>query len=88
MQPSETAELVEKLEDAQMALGSMATNRFGVPFRDTVTAWLGKLGVVSEQVPGPTYYTLSHCLMSLPFVTWPGSPGLIRTTTGRQGKAC
>lgn len=50
MQPSDTAELVEKLEDAQMALGSMASNRFGAPFRDDVTAWLGKLGVISEQV--------------------------------------
>lgn len=48
-QPSETAELVEKLEDAQMALGSMATNRFAVPFREQVTTWLGKLGLVSEQ---------------------------------------
>ncbi len=51
-QPSETAELVEKLEDAQIALGSMATNRFAVPFRETVTAWLGKLGIVSEEVRG------------------------------------
>ena len=50
MQPSDTAELVEKLEDAQMALGSMASNRFGAPFRDEVGAWLGKLGVISEQV--------------------------------------
>lgn len=49
-QPSETAELVEKLEDAQMGLGSMASNRFAVPFRDEVTAWLGKLGMVGEQV--------------------------------------
>ncbi|CAL8466543.1 g6079 [Coccomyxa elongata] len=50
LKPSETAELVEKLEDAQIVLGSMATNRFAVPFRETVTAWLGKLGVVSEEI--------------------------------------
>ena len=50
MQPSDTAELVEKLEDAQMALGAMASNRFGGPFREDVSAWLGKLGVISEQV--------------------------------------
>ena len=50
MQPSDTAELVEKLEDAQMALGSMASNRFGGSFREEVSAWLGKLGVISEQV--------------------------------------
>ena len=51
MQPSDTAELVEKLEDAQMALGSMTNNRFSAPFRDNIGAWLGKLGVISEQVP-------------------------------------
>jgi hypothetical protein len=56
LQPSETAELVERLEDALMALGSMATNRFAVPFREQVTAWLGKLGLVSEQAS----FLLSH----------------------------
>ena len=50
MQPSETSELVEKLEDSQMVLGSMASNRYSTPFRDRVTAWLGRLGIVSEQV--------------------------------------
>jgi hypothetical protein len=49
VQPSETAELVERLEDAQMALGGMAANRYAAPFRDSVTAWLGKLGAVGEQ---------------------------------------
>lgn len=57
MQPSDTAELVEKVEDAQMALGSMASNRFGGPFREEVSAWLGKLGVISEQVRGPLLAT-------------------------------
>ena len=49
-QPSETAELVERLEDAQMALGGMAANRYAAPFREAVSAWLGKLGAVGEQV--------------------------------------
>jgi ABC-type uncharacterized transport system permease subunit len=49
-QPSETSELVERLEDAQMALASMASNHFALPFREEVTAWLGKLGLVAEQV--------------------------------------
>ena len=49
LQPSETAELVERLEDAQMALGGMAANRYAAPFRDQVTTWLGKLGAVGEQ---------------------------------------
>ena len=31
-----TGELVEKLEDAQMALGSMATNRYSAPFKEDV----------------------------------------------------
>lgn len=50
MQSSETADLVERLEDAQMALGSMASNRFGTPFRLEIISWLGKLGVINEQV--------------------------------------
>jgi dynein heavy chain len=29
LKPSDTAELIEKLEDSQMQLGSMATNRWG-----------------------------------------------------------
>lgn len=59
MQSSDTAELLEKLEDAQMALGSMASNRFGAPFRNDISAWLGKLGVISEQVSS-THLTTSH----------------------------
>ena len=51
LQSSETADLVERLEDAQMALGSMASNKFGAPFRSEIISWLGKLGVVNEQVP-------------------------------------
>ena len=56
---------MEKLEDAQMALGSMASNRFGGPFREEVSAWLGKLGVISEQVQHrhlimPTFIRISH----------------------------
>ena len=33
VQASDTAELVEKLEDSQMTLGSMASNRYSTPFR-------------------------------------------------------
>ena len=56
VQSSETADLVEKLEDAQMALASMASNRFGAPFRTETVAWLGKLGVISEQVPSTKHH--------------------------------
>jgi len=45
---SVTAEIVEKLEDTQMALGSMATNRYSAPFRDEVQGWIIKLSTVSE----------------------------------------
>ena len=56
MQSSETADLVEKLEDAQMVLASMASNRYGAPFRTEIVAWLGKLGIISEQVPSRTHH--------------------------------
>lgn len=50
MQASETAELVEKLEDSQMTLGSMASNRYSAPFREEVNGWINKLSTVSETV--------------------------------------
>lgn len=49
-QPSETSEVIEALEDSQMALGGMASNRYAVPFREAVAGWLGQLGVVGEQL--------------------------------------
>ena len=48
LQPAETGEIVEKLEDTQMALGSMATNRYSAPFREEVQEWIVKLSTVSE----------------------------------------
>eukprot|EP00898_Chlorokybus_atmophyticus_P005691 jgi/Chlat1/6122/Chrsp409S05665 len=45
---AETAEIVERLEDSQMALGSMATNRFSAPFRDDVNGWIVRLSTVGE----------------------------------------
>lgn len=50
LQASETAELVEKLEDSQMTLGSMASNRYSAPFREEVNGWINKLSTVSETV--------------------------------------
>jgi dynein heavy chain len=43
-----TAELIEKLEDSQMALGSMATNRYSAPFKEEVHEWIAKLSTVGE----------------------------------------
>ena len=50
MQPADTAEIVESLEDSQMTLASLAANRYAAPFREEVTSWLSKLASVSEQV--------------------------------------
>lgn len=36
LKAAETAEVVERLEDSQMALGSMAANRYSGPFREEV----------------------------------------------------
>ena len=49
-QSSDTAEVVESLEDSQMTLASLAASRYAAPFREEVTAWLSKLASVSEQV--------------------------------------
>ena len=50
LQPSDTAEIVESLEDSQMTLASLAANRYASPFREEVSSWLSKLASVSEQV--------------------------------------
>ena len=50
LQPADTAEIVESLEDSQMTLASLAANRYAAPFREEVTSWLSKLASVSEQV--------------------------------------
>ncbi|KAL4452763.1 hypothetical protein ABPG75_008425, partial [Micractinium tetrahymenae] len=48
LKPSETSELLERLEDSLMTLGSMATNRYASPFRAEVQGWISKLSTVSE----------------------------------------
>ena len=50
LQMSTTGELIEKLEDAQMQLGGMATNRYSNPFKSKVNDWITKLSTVSEIV--------------------------------------
>lgn len=47
---TETADLIEKLEEAQMNLQGMATNRYSQPFRETVNEWIVKLSTVSEVI--------------------------------------
>ena len=41
-------EVNEALEEALMALGSMAGNRYSAPFRETVTEWISNLSTVSD----------------------------------------
>ena len=48
LKAADTAELIEALEESQMSLGGMATNRYSAPFRERVAAWAGRLGTVSE----------------------------------------
>ena len=48
LKAAETAELIEALEESQMSLGGMATNRYSAPFCERVGAWAGRLGTVSE----------------------------------------
>lgn len=62
LQSSDTAEIVEALEDSQMTLASLAASRYAAPFREEVTAWLSKLASVSEQVllPLVSILAISH----------------------------
>ncbi|PSC73956.1 flagellar outer dynein arm heavy chain gamma [Micractinium conductrix] len=48
LKPADTSELLERLEDSLMTLGSMATNRYAAPFRAEVQGWISKLSTVSE----------------------------------------
>jgi dynein heavy chain, axonemal len=48
MQPAETADLMERLEETQVTLGSYATNRFASPFHMLVSDWTSRLAVVAE----------------------------------------
>ncbi|KAI3432720.1 hypothetical protein D9Q98_004263 [Chlorella vulgaris] len=52
LKPSDTSELLERLEDSLMVLGSMATNRYSAPFRGEVQGWISKLSTVSETLEG------------------------------------
>ena len=45
-----TAELMEALEETQMALGSMMASRYITPFKEEVQEWIVKLSTVSEQL--------------------------------------
>uniref|UniRef100_A0A7S0HBM9 Uncharacterized protein n=1 Tax=Hanusia phi TaxID=3032 RepID=A0A7S0HBM9_9CRYP len=44
------SEIMEALEDSQMTLGSMASNRYSAPFREEVQMWIANLSTVSDVV--------------------------------------
>lgn len=48
LQPSDTAELVERLEDSQLSLGSIASSRYSLPFRPRVALWTSRLAAIGE----------------------------------------
>ena len=48
LQMGVTMELMEKLEEAQMNLGSMLASRYVVAFKEEVSSWVAKLFQVSE----------------------------------------
>jgi len=49
LKPSDTAELLESLEDSLVTLGSLASNRHALPFRERlVVPWQGRLSAVAE----------------------------------------
>ena len=41
---------MEALEESQMALGSMSSNRYSAPFREELQYWLASLSTVSDVV--------------------------------------
>ena len=50
LKPKELSEIMEALEDSQMQLGSMASNRFSAPFRTRLQNWIMSLSTVSDIV--------------------------------------
>ncbi len=48
LQSGPTVDLVEKLEDSQMTLASIASNRYSAFCKEELTKWIVKLSVVSE----------------------------------------
>ena len=50
LSPKELGEIMEALEESQMALGSMSSNRYSAPFREDLQYWLASLSTVSDVV--------------------------------------
>ena len=50
LKPKELGEIMEALEDSQMQLGSMASNRYSAPFREKLQEWIASLSNVGDIV--------------------------------------
>ena len=50
LKPKELGEIMESLEDSQMQLGSMASNRYSAPFREKLQYWVVSLSTVYDIV--------------------------------------
>jgi len=50
LKPKELSEIMEALEDSQMQLGSMASNRYSAPFREKLQGWIVSLSTVYDIV--------------------------------------
>ena len=48
LKPTETAELMERLEESSMTMGGMSASRYAVPFRTQLKSLQGRLGAVAE----------------------------------------
>ncbi|GKT28686.1 Dynein heavy chain, partial [Aduncisulcus paluster] len=46
--PAHTSELITVMEDTQMALGSLVSNRYNKPFKEEIVDWVKKLSTASE----------------------------------------
>eukprot|EP00835_Amoeboradix_gromovi_P001556 NODE_73_length_23464_cov_0.600171.p1 type:complete len:4313 gc:universal NODE_73_length_23464_cov_0.600171:23064-10126(-) len=48
LQPSTTAEIITSLEDSQMTLASLFSNRYNTPFKEDIQKWIRYLTITSE----------------------------------------
>lgn len=50
LKPAETSELMTGIEDTQMALGSLLSNKYNAPFRAQIQKWVQRLALAQEVI--------------------------------------